>query len=73
MYFFNLNLNRNKCSNEMKKYHAYTDAVNLTPEFPIYRYALDCTISSPKMKKLPTLGGGTPLLTPSPPNHNTLY
>ena len=31
------------------------------------RYAPDCTVSSPKMQKLPTVGGGTPPPTPSPP------
>ena len=38
-------------------------------KFPSYSYAPDCTFSSRKMKKLPTVGGGTP---PSPRSIATL-
>ena len=36
------------------------------------RYAPDCTFSSRKIKKLPTVGGGTPPPTPSPRSVATL-
>ena len=34
---------------------------------PNFLYAPDCTILSPKMQKLPTVGGGTPPPHPPPP------